>query len=85
MSQIIGAGNRSKWAPETEKEVVMTTEILNLARAIEIVTAVHTSDHPRGFAVNHAATVFDQRSVKPQDYVEAWKLLRRAVGKQVAK
>jgi hypothetical protein len=60
------------------------SEILNLARAIEIITDVHTSDHPRGFAVNYDATVFDQRSVKPPEYVAAWKLLRRAIGKKVA-
>jgi hypothetical protein len=63
----------------------MTTEILSLAKAIEIVTKVHTCDHPTGFAVDYSATVFDQRRVKPQDYVEAWKILRRAVGKQVSK
>lgn len=62
----------------------MSGEILNLARAIEIITDVHTCDHPRGFAVNYAATVFDQRSVKPPEYVAAWKLLRRAIGKKVA-
>lgn len=61
----------------------MTEPILALAKAIEIVTQAHTSDHPRGFAVNHSATVFDQREVKPPEYVEAWKALRRAVGKPV--
>lgn len=61
----------------------MTEPILNLAKAIEIVTQVHTADHPRGFAVNYSATVFDQREVKPPEYIEAWKTLRRAVGKPV--
>ena len=62
----------------------MTESILSLAKAIEIVTKVHTSDHPRGFAVDYSATVFDQREVKPQDYTKAWATLRRAVGRKVA-
>lgn len=63
----------------------MSQPILSLAKAIDIITKVHTSDHPRGFAVDYSATVFDQREVKPQDYTNAWATLRRAVGKQVAR
>ena len=60
------------------------SEILNLARAIDIVTSVHTSDHPRRIAVEHRASVHDRPNVKTDEYVAAWKLLRRAVGKKVA-
>lgn len=62
----------------------MATEILNLAKAIEIVTAVHTSDHPRGFDIDHRASIFDQTEIKVPEYVAAWKLLRQAIGKKVA-
>jgi hypothetical protein len=64
--------------------MMQTEKIASLAKAIEIVTEVHTRDHRSGFAVEHRASVCDRPDVNSAKYVQAWALLRRAVGKQVS-
>ena len=60
------------------------SEILSLARAIDIITAVHTSDGHNGWAIQTRASIYDHPEMKVDEYVAAWRLLRQSVGKKVA-
>lgn len=64
--------------------------VIALAKAIDIITRVHTQDATNaitgngGFSIEWSPGILWRQGVDPQEYVKAWETLRRAIGKQVA-
>jgi hypothetical protein len=56
-----------------------------LARAIDVLTEVHTRDDRAGFVVTLGASpYYDAPHISADRYLKAWATLRAAIGKQIS-